>query len=73
MIDFKDAGQLNAVIEELTQDIRIIEKAVVITKRDQDTVNHSVYRGRLEAYEGVLGLLKASKTNYEYELRSIKK
>ena len=73
MIDFRNRGQLEAIIEELESDIKIIDKAIKLTKRNQNSVNHSVYQGRIEAYEGARGLLAGSLTNYKYELEKIKK
>ena len=73
MIDFTNRGQLEAIIEELESDIKIIDKAIRITKRNQNSVNYSVYQGRIEAYEGVRGLLSGSLTNYKYELEKTKK
>ena len=65
--------QLKAIIRELKTDIDVVERAIAVTKRNQDAANHSLYQGRIEAYEGVIGLLKASKTNHEVELRRMTK
>lgn len=67
------AEQLKAIIRELKTDIDVVERAIAVTKSNQDTVNHTLYQGRIEAYESVIGLLKASKTNHEIDLRRMTK
>ena len=67
------AEQLKAIIREINTDLDVVQRAIAVTKRNQDAVNRSLYQGRIEAYESVIGLLKASKTNHEIDLRRMTK
>lgn len=71
MYDTKE--ELLAVIHELDTDINVIQRAIALTKANQNAVNHTLYQGRLEAYDSVLGILRGSRTVHEFDLRKVTK